>query len=291
MPHASLNDVSLFYVDEGDPEAPAVVFNHGFLMDHTMFDAQVRALRGEFRCVRWDQRGFGESSASGPFSYWDSARDCLALMDLLDIESAVLVGMSQGGFIALRAALLAPERIDGLVLIDTMAGVDPEEVYESFRALRAAWTTRGPRAVQHDVANLLISKPELHEAWFERWAQRPPADIAEPIEALITRDDVTDRLGEIDCPAIVFHGDADPAIPLAAGEALHAALARSHGLVRVAGAGHAPNLTHPEQVNPALGVFLRSVAHRRSAAGVTQRRPRPGAAVSGHRTYGGDRDG
>jgi pimeloyl-ACP methyl ester carboxylesterase len=259
MPHLSRHDVALFYVDEGDRDAPAVVFNHGFLMDHTMFDAQVQALRDEFRCVRWDQRGFGASGASGPFNYWDSARDCLALMDVLDIESAVLVGMSQGGFIALRAALLAPERVDGLGLIDTMAGVDPEEVYERFRGLRTEWTTRGSQTVQHDVASLLISKPELHEAWFERWAKRPPADIAEPIEALITRDDLTDRLAEIDCPAIVFHGDADPAIPLAAGEALHAALPGSRGLVRVAGAGHAPNLTHPEQVNPALGEFLRSV--------------------------------
>jgi pimeloyl-ACP methyl ester carboxylesterase len=266
MPHISRHDVRLFYVDEGDPSAPAVVFNHGFLMDHTMFDAQVQALRDEFRCVRWDQRGFGASSASEPFSYWDSARDCLALMDLLEVDSAVLVGMSQGGFIALRAALLAPGRVDGLVLIDTMADVDPEEVYESFRGLRAAWTTHGPEAVQHDVANLLISKPEIHEAWFERWSQRPPADIAEPIEALIARDDVSDRLGELECPAIVFHGDADPAIPPAAGEALDAALPGSHGLVRVAGAGHAPNLTHPEQVNPALADFLRSVAHGRSTA-------------------------
>ena len=73
------------------------------------------------------------------------------------------------------------------------------------------------------------------------------------------RDDVTDRLGEIAAPAIIFHGDADAAIPMAKAEALCAGLADCRGIVVVEGAAHAPNLSHPDAVNGPLVEFLRKV--------------------------------
>ena len=84
-----------------------------------MFDSQVAALSDKFRVITWDERGFGDTEYDGkPFTYWDSANDCLALMTHLGVETAVLGGMSQGGFLSLRAALTAPERVRALVLID-----------------------------------------------------------------------------------------------------------------------------------------------------------------------------
>ena len=58
-----------------------------------------------------------ELATPGPFSYWDSAHDAAALLDYLQIDQAVFVGMSQGGFLSLRAALSCKERVRGLVLI------------------------------------------------------------------------------------------------------------------------------------------------------------------------------
>src|SRR5437588_9277108 len=113
MPFADVNGQHLYYEDFGGDSAGdgvAVLFSHGFLMDHEMFAPQVEALAGEFRCITWDERGFGQTPADGPFSYWDSAADVLALLTHLGIERAVLAGMSQGGFLSLRAALTAPER-------------------------------------------------------------------------------------------------------------------------------------------------------------------------------------
>ena len=49
-----------------------MLFSHGFVMNRSMFDAQVAALAGEFHCIAWDERGFGGTRATGPFSYWDS---------------------------------------------------------------------------------------------------------------------------------------------------------------------------------------------------------------------------
>ena len=117
------------FEESGPREAPVVVFSHGFLMDGEMFRPNVAALDDTFRCVVWDQRGFG---ATGPvdraFSYWDSARDLIALLDHLEIASASLVGMSQGGFVSMRAALLEPARFRALALIATRSDLDDASV-------------------------------------------------------------------------------------------------------------------------------------------------------------------
>ncbi|MEU1030488.1 alpha/beta hydrolase [Streptomyces mirabilis] len=73
-------------------------------------------------------------------------------------------------------------------------------------------------------------------------------------------DDITDRLGEITVPALVVHGDADQPIPYPLGQALAGKIPGAQELVTVTGAGHTPNLTHPDQVNPALAGFLRRYA-------------------------------
>ena len=118
MPVAEVNGQSINYVDSGG-DGPAIIWSHGFLMDHTMFDAQVEALSGDYRCIAWDERGFGATPATAPFTYWDMADDAVALLDHLGVDQAVFAGMSQGGFISLRAALAHPDRVRGLVLIDT----------------------------------------------------------------------------------------------------------------------------------------------------------------------------
>jgi 3-oxoadipate enol-lactonase len=144
MAFAEVNGQRIFYEDTGG-EGAAVLFSHGFLMDHEMFEPQVSFLRDEFRCISWDQRGWGQTEVLGSYTYWDSADDALALLSHLDIDAAFFVGMSQGGFIAMRAALKVPDRVRGLGLIDTDAGVgarrDGKPAYE---AMETEWVTNGP---------------------------------------------------------------------------------------------------------------------------------------------------
>jgi pimeloyl-ACP methyl ester carboxylesterase len=121
MSFADVNGQHIYFEDSGGPGA-AVIFSHGFLMDHEMFEPQVTALSDEFRCITWDERGFGQTEARGPFTYWDSAEDALALLSHLGLDGAFFVGMSQGGFLSMRAALRSPGRVRGLGLIDTDAG-------------------------------------------------------------------------------------------------------------------------------------------------------------------------
>jgi pimeloyl-ACP methyl ester carboxylesterase len=260
MPTAEANGQTLYYEDSGG-DGPAVVFSHGFLMDSSMFAPQVAALAPEFRCVTWDERGFGQTACSGPFTYWDSAADCVALLDALGIDSAVFAGMSQGGFIALRAALASPDRVKALVLIDTQAGTEAEENKPAYEAMTEDWVTNGPHdGLAGAIASLIFGGGYDPAPWIAKWQAGDKAAIREPFTTLIGRDDVTDKLGEIAQPAIIFHGTEDGAIPMAKAEALAAGLANCVDLVQVPGAGHASNLSHPDAVNGPLLEFVRKYA-------------------------------
>ena len=259
MATAEINGIPIRYEDTGG-DGPAVLFSHGFMMDHTMFDAQVERLSDDYRCVRWDERGFGDTPAPADFSYWDSADDAAGLLDHLGIDEAVWVGMSQGGFLSLRGALAHPDKVRGLVLIDSDSAVDPPEVLEGYRGMIAVADgddDEGFEAVLETVAGMILGTEELAAEWIPKWrARRGTSPLAVTGNTLLSRDDITDRLGEITCPALVVHGTADMAIPFDHGQAVAEGLPNCKGLVAVDGAAHAPNMSHPDVVNDALEQFL-----------------------------------
>ncbi len=259
MPVAEVNDQKINYSDTGG-DGLVVIFSHGFLMDHSMFDSQVEVLQSDYRCVAWDERGFGETPVDGSFSYWDSANDAVALMDHLGIDTAVFVGMSQGGFLSLRAALAHPERVSGIVMIDSESGAFTEEQIEGYGAMFNQWKVSDSLGeLGETVAGMIIGDPDISKQWITKWEARDRSTLQAPMETLLFRDDVTDRMGEINCPVLIIHGEEDQAIPMEAAEDLMGRLPDCRGLVKVPGASHAPNMTHPEIVNDALGSFLAEI--------------------------------
>jgi 3-oxoadipate enol-lactonase len=261
MPHVELNGQRIFYEDSGG-DGPAIIFGHGFLMDHTMFDAQLRLLAPNYRVIRHDQRGFGQTEGDGKsFTYWDCADDAVRLCEHLGIKKAVFGGMSQGGFVSLRVALRYPERVKALVLISTQAGVDDEQRLEGYRKMLDTWRAAGPvQPLREAIATLILGGQEHWEPWISKWALLPREAMARPTLCLLDRDDITDRIGEITAPAIVFHGTADLSIHIDRARTLAEKLANCKRFVEVPGAAHAANVTHPEVVNGPLLEFLREYA-------------------------------
>ena len=261
MATAAVNGIEINYRDTGG-DGPVVLFSHGFMMNHTMFDAQLEALASDYRCVAWDERGFGGTRAPGPFTYWDSANDALALLDHLGIESAVFTGMSQGGFLSMRAALTAPERVRALVLIDSTADLDDPETIEGYRGMLHVFEHSDPDK-QSEVfaitAGLILGDEALGNEWIPVWEALDRQQLIWAGGALISRDDIMDRLHEITCPVFTVHGTDDVAITIDRARSLAATLSDHRGFLEVTGAAHAPNMTHPEEVNAAIREFLQSL--------------------------------
>jgi 3-oxoadipate enol-lactonase len=261
MATASVNGITAYYTDSGG-DGPPVVLSHGYLMDHSMFDAQVAALAPRYRVITWDERGFGGTRADGPFTYWDSARDLLALLDHLGVERAVLGGMSHGGFLSLRAALLAPGRVRALILIDSQAGLEDPAAAPAYEQMEQIWLEQGPEPVQDVVASIILGPPDgpvEYAPWFAKWAEIDRNDTIHAFRCLMDRDDITSRLDEISCPALILHGTADAAIPMEQAEIMRAGLAGPATLVPVEGGTHAANVSHPGPVNAAMLDFLASL--------------------------------
>jgi len=265
MPTAAVNGTQVSYSDSGG-DGPAVVLSHGYLMDASMFDAQVAALAPEYRVITWDARGHGGTPAPGSFSYWDSARDALALLGHLGIEEAVLGGMSQGGFVSLRAAILAPQLVRGLVLIDSQSGTEQEASRPGYEQMHQIWLEQGPGPVQEIVAAIILG-PGGWDSWYAKWAEQyarlAPDNLSQltwAFRCLMDRDDLTGRLGEVGCPALIVHGSEDAAIPLARAEQMRDGLAGPTTFTLVDGAPHASNVTHPGAVNAAVADFLHTLA-------------------------------
>ncbi|MFR9754092.1 alpha/beta fold hydrolase [Nocardia sp. 004] len=266
MPYIDIEGARVHYTDSGESSWPVMVFAHGFFMDSSMFAPQVEFVESRgVRALCLDARGHGDtmSDPDRPFTYWDSARDMLAVMDDAGVEHATLVGMSQGGYTTLRTALLDPSRVDALVLLDTEASASTAEEKAGYQELFDAWTDPNvPLATLADsLAPRLIGGTDADQApWRAKWHSSDRPLIRPAANCLIERETLLDRLGEITCPAIVIRGEHDQTSTAEKSAVLAAGLPGANGVVTIPGAGHAANWTAPHLVNEVIGGFLKELS-------------------------------
>ncbi len=125
---ALVNDIRIAYDDSGAGQP--VMFLHAFPLNRSMWNNEMTELllEARYRLVAFDWRGFGESDIAAGISTMEMFADDLAgLMDLLGIQSAVLCGLSMGGYAAFAFLRKYPERLSGLILADTRPGADTDE--------------------------------------------------------------------------------------------------------------------------------------------------------------------
>jgi pimeloyl-ACP methyl ester carboxylesterase len=255
MPTVRIGGRELYYQDTGG-SGPALFLAHGYGLDCTMFVAQA-GLAPQRRVVAWDARGHGGTPDGGHrFSYWDLARDQLQLMDRLGVGRATVGGVSQGGFIALRVALLAPHRVSGLVLFDTEATACHPDDAADYRALFDGLAELGCiDDLVLPLAARIIGEHSVAGLWARRWQQRG-FPLGAAVDCLLSRDDIMPRLSEIRCPVLLVRGARDSSIPAERMEILRNHLPGATPVHVIADAGHSPPLTHPNETNMVLADFL-----------------------------------
>jgi pimeloyl-ACP methyl ester carboxylesterase len=165
------------------------------------------------------------------------------------------VGHSQGGFTALRAALLDPTRVQRLVLIDTMSQAFDTQNLAQMGQVRDGFATGDTDATARLLLQLLLDSPQHEQAWLPHLTQQTGQRVAQAISALMNADDITDQIGTIHRPAVVIHGRRDDPIPLDRGDELAGALPGSGPIAGIDGAGHTPPVTHPDQTLEVIARF------------------------------------
>jgi len=257
MAFADVNGQRIHFEDTGG-NGPVLAFSHGLLMDGSMWDPQMEALRDRHRCITWDERGHGQTESDGTgFTYWDSAADLLALLGHLGVTRATLIGMSQGGYLTQRAAVRAPELVEALVFVASSARPEDPEKAELYGTLLDTWERDGlgQDLAQMIAAIVLGANWDGSAAWIAKWQRMDTSSLRGTLEPLFKREDFTSRLGELDRPALVIWGDRDVAVSAEHARELADGLPQG-SLEVVPGGGHGVNLTHPQEVNRALESFL-----------------------------------
>ena len=252
------NGIEINYTIEGD--GPLVTLSHSLACNLSMWDGQARALAGRYRVLRYDTRGHGQSSAPpGAYSLELLAEDLHGLLTGLGATETHFVGLSMGGMIGQIFALKHPAMVRSLTLCDTTSRY-PAEAWPLWEERIRTVEAKGMEA---------MVEPTLQRWFTEPFRKRRP-DVLDPVRAMIRntppagfigcchaipRINVTDRLKEVRCPALVIVGEDDPGTPVAMAREIHAALPGAE-LAILRSAAHLSNLEQPEEFNRVLLGFL-----------------------------------
>lgn len=267
MASVKVNGAELYYQESGSgPET--IVFSHGLLMDHTMFEAQRAAFESRYRVIAYDHRGQGNSSDPGTGYDMDTiAEDAAALIQALNAAPCHFAGLSMGGFAGMRLASRHPQLIRTLTLMNTGAGKEGtlDRVRYGFLAQLVKLVGIAP-FIGIAVKELFgrstrLSKDPAKQAMLKSWTEKlrqRPKHTAHSILAVMNRREFTaQELAAIKCPTLIITGEDDTAQVPANSEHLASSIQGSK-LVRIPASGHSSSLEQPQAVTAAMRDFIES---------------------------------
>jgi pimeloyl-ACP methyl ester carboxylesterase len=256
MPKLDVDGVGLAYDDVGRRDGVPLVFIHGWTANRHRWDDQLGHFAGRYRVISLDLRGHGDSdSAPNPYTIGGLAREVLALLDGLGVDRFVPVGHSMGGMIALTLALEHPERVEQLVLVDSLGRM----MYSRGRGLLILLSRLLPCKMFVAVNIRRAFKPGFPSAEVARYvaqAQSTPRQVVLGCFAAMRRFDVLDHVCRLKLPMLILHGFYDAQLPLR--QALRIAVQVPDSLVKVLDTGHEAPAEDPEALTRAVESFLRT---------------------------------
>ena len=254
------NGIDIHYQIEGADNAPWVTLSHSLGCNQHMWDDQMATLTQQYKVLRFDTRGHGQSSApEGDYTLEQMADDVKGLFDALGITRTHWVGLSMGGMIGQTFALKYPGVFQSLILADTTSRRPPnaEQMWgERVAAARAdgmqgvldstlaRWFTAPYRNTRKDVM-----------ARIGEQILSTPVDGFSGACAAIAKVNTLDRLKEIQCPVFIIVGAEDHGTPPEMARAIHENLPGSELLI-IESAAHLSNVEQDEVFTAALVQFL-----------------------------------
>lgn len=266
MPRLSVNGTELFYEDSGPGSTgQTIVFAHGLLWDTRLFAAQVAHFAGRYRCIAYDHRGQGRSAddRAGSIGIETVYQDAVALLEALAPGPVHFVGLSMGGYVAMRLGVRRPDLLRSLILMATTGGSEPMANAPRYRRMNMVTRFLGLGLYADRLMPLFFGRSFLTDArraadqaiWRDRLA-RNRRGIWRAVNGVIEREGIAEAdLAGIGVPTLVLVGDEDLATPPAKAEWLHKVIDGSR-LIRIPQAGHLAPVEQPARVNDAIEAFL-----------------------------------
>jgi len=246
-------------------DGPPVLFIHGFPLDRTMWRHMTAPLTGRQR-IAPDLRGLGMSDApEGGYFVEEYADDMAALLEMLEIEQAVVCGLSMGGYIALEMVRRHRHRLRGLILVSTRANADGAEAIAGRDEMIQLVQRQGCGALVDRMLPKLLAPetlwtmPDVVERVRTMIAGSSPAGVIGALAAMGERSDSTPLLREIDFPTLVVAGREDQFVPTDYSRSMADQIPDAHFTV-IAGAGHLAPMEQPIATSRVIGEFLESLS-------------------------------
>jgi pimeloyl-ACP methyl ester carboxylesterase len=257
MPSISLSGRTYAYEDRGD--GLPVLLLHGFPFSSESWWPQLAAPPDGVRFIAVDHRGFGRSDpGDGPATMEAMAEDALALLDALELPSAVVCGLSMGGYVAIALTRLDPGRVRGLVLVDTQSFADDDAGRQRREAVARDVETNGLAGLVETMLPRLLAPgadDEVRRRVESMMRAQSPQAVAAASRGMATRTDGKDILSRYGGPCLVIVGDADVVTPPEKARVL-AGLVSGATLEIIPRAGHLTNLEQPAAFGAALERFV-----------------------------------
>jgi len=259
----NVNDITICYDDFGEGITP-VIFIHGFPFDKSSWQPQMEFLKKTHRVIAYDIRGFGKSTAGKEKqSISLFADDLVKFMDALEINKAIVCGLSMGGYILLNAVNRYPEKFKAIVLSDTQCIADTPEVNEKRSQTISHIMASGLKDFAEGfIKNIfcqetLDTKKEIVEKIKNIILSTSPVTVTGTLSALAQRWEMCSSLQEISVPTLILCGKEDKVTPVAQSEFLLQNITHAT-LHSIDSAGHMSNLEQPDEFNQYLDGFIKS---------------------------------
>jgi pimeloyl-ACP methyl ester carboxylesterase len=178
------------------------------------------------------------------------------------VKNAIFVGLSMGGFVAMRVAARRPDLVKKLILIETSIAPEPRENVARYRLLTAVYRTIGPRLIRNRVAPIMLGRSILADAARKHEVERfvelmtRRRDVWRAVNGVVDRAGLAEsELARITVPTLVIVGDEDVATPPAKAQQIVAAIGGAR-LVTIPRAGHSSTVEEPAAVTAAIAAFV-----------------------------------
>lgn len=267
MPKLKSNDIELYYEIHGDGKPLVLISGLGYSL--WQWHKMVPLLAEHFTVITFDNRGVGQSDKpDGPYTAQMLAADTVGLLDALEIEKAIIMGHSMGGFIAQALALDFPERVEKLILCSTNFG-GPHHVPVTPEAMKVLMDVTSDALTRFKNGLAVSTAPgwsERNPDMIEEWVKWRVANSIEPgayqsqlaigLGLLPEAAAFESRLPGLGIPTLILFGEYDQVVPPANAELLSKQIPNNKVLI-FRGAGHFFPIEIPEAASQAVIEFAK----------------------------------